>query len=82
MGPGVPIWAAEETEGQLSWVPGSFRDDSRAGLGNLDLKELPTEICFLSTRTGIFTNFFKKTTEGREDTGIHVKFLHTYFKIL
>ena len=52
MGPGLPIWAAEETEGQLSWVPGSFRDDSRAGLGNLDLKELPTEICFLSTRTG------------------------------
>lgn len=52
MGPGLPIWAAEETEGQLSWVPGSLRDDSWAGCGNLALKELPNEICFLSMRTG------------------------------
>ena len=34
MGPGLPIWAAEETEGQLSCMPASLRDDSRAGLGN------------------------------------------------
>ena len=34
MGRGLPIWAAEETEGQLSCMPASLRDDSRAGLGN------------------------------------------------
>ena len=37
----------------LGWVPGSLRDDSWAGCGNLDLKELPTELClpFVRTRT-------------------------------
>ena len=35
----------EETEGQWGWMPGSLREDSWAGCGNLALKELPTEIC-------------------------------------
>ena len=42
----------EETEGQLDWVPGSLRDDSWAGCGNLALRELPPEICLLLARTG------------------------------
>ena len=39
----------EETEGKVGWVHG--RDDSLAGFGDLDLRELPTEICLLLART-------------------------------
>ena len=42
----------EETEGQLGWGPGSLRDDSWAGCENQALKEVPTEICLLLSRTG------------------------------
>ena len=37
-------------EGQLGWAPGSLRDDSWAGSGNLVLRKPPTEICLLSAR--------------------------------
>ena len=49
--PSAFVWP-EETEGQLDWVPGSLRDDSWAGCGDLALKELPAEICHLLARTG------------------------------
>ena len=42
----------EQTDGQLGWMPGSLRDDSWAGRGNLALKEVPAEICLLLARTG------------------------------
>ena len=37
----LPFGWPEETEGQLGWMPGSLRDNSWAGCGNLPLKELP-----------------------------------------
>ena len=47
-----PFGWPEETEGHLGWMPGSLRDDSWAGYGNLALKELPTETCLLLARMG------------------------------
>ena len=47
-----PFGPPEEAEDQLGWMPGSLRDDSWEGCGNLALKELPTEIRLLLARTG------------------------------
>ena len=53
VGPGIPSFGwPEESEGQLGRVPGSLREDSRAGSWDLALRELPTELCFLLARTG------------------------------
>ena len=41
----------EGSQGQLSWVPVSLRDDNWAGSGDLALRVLPAELCLLSART-------------------------------
>ena len=47
--PAPIIWLAWGTWGPVgSWVPGSLRDDSWTGSGNLALRELPTDIGLLS----------------------------------
>ena len=38
----------------MGWVAGSIKDESWAECGNVDLKELPNEICFYFFRKGHF----------------------------
>ena len=49
--PGLPIWAAWETEDQLGRMPGS-QGWQLGRMWEPGLKELPTEICLLLARTG------------------------------
>ena len=46
-----PLRPPEAAEGQLSRAPGSLRDDSWTGCGNLALREPPAELC--SSQAGL-----------------------------